>query len=105
MPCGVEVEVLQKISDPHLVDCAACGKPTMKKKVTAAAFRLSGAGWYETDFKDDNKKNLTDTSDASNKSGDEKKKASSDSSTTETKSSASTTTKESKSTSSASTKD
>jgi len=82
--CGAEVEVLQKISDPHLVDCEACGKPHMKKKVTAAAFRLSGAGWYETDFKNDNKKNLTESfSDKDSKSSDDKK-GSADSSDTKT---------------------
>ena len=72
--CGVEIEVLQKINDPHLTDCEACGKSEMKKKVTAAAFRLSGAGWYETDFKKENdkKKNLTDMASDSNK---EKKSA------------------------------
>jgi len=61
--CGTEIEVLQKISDPHITDCEACGKAEMKKKVTAAAFRLSGAGWYETDFKKDSdkKKNLSET--------------------------------------------
>lgn len=60
--CGTEIEVLQKINDPHITDCEACGKSEMKKKVTAAAFRLSGAGWYETDFKEgDKKKNLTET--------------------------------------------
>ena len=60
--CGTEIEVLQKINDPHITDCEACGKSEMKKKVTAAAFRLSGAGWYETDFKGgDKKKNLTET--------------------------------------------
>jgi putative FmdB family regulatory protein len=61
--CGTEIEVLQKINDPHLTDCEACGKAEMKKKVTAAAFRLSGAGWYETDFKKENdkKKNLTES--------------------------------------------
>jgi len=56
--CGNEVEVLQKISDDPLKDCAACGKSEMKKKVSAAAFRLSGSGWYETDFKSGKKKNL-----------------------------------------------
>lgn len=61
--CGNEVEVIQKINDPHLTDCEACGKVEMKKKVTAAAFRLSGSGWYETDFKEgDKKKNLTESS-------------------------------------------
>ncbi len=58
--CGTEVEVLQKISDDPLKDCESCGKPDMKKMVSAAAFRLSGSGWYETDFKQGKKKNLTD---------------------------------------------
>ena len=58
--CGNEIEVIQKISDAHITECSACGKPDMKKKVSAAAFRLSGSGWYETDFKSGNKKNLTE---------------------------------------------
>ena len=52
------MEVLQKISDEPLLDCPVCGQPSLKKKVTAAAFRLKGGGWYETDFKTDKKKNL-----------------------------------------------
>ena len=60
--CGHEEEVLQKISDAPLTVCPACGKSEMIKKVSAAAFRLSGGGWYETDFKSsDKKKNLTET--------------------------------------------
>ncbi len=57
--CGNEVEVIQKVSDDPLKDCPACNKPDLKKKVSAAAFRLSGSGWYETDFKSGNKKNLS----------------------------------------------
>ncbi len=56
--CLEQLEVLQKISDAPLQDCPACGKPALKKKVSAAAFRLKGAGWYETDFKTGDKKNL-----------------------------------------------
>jgi len=56
--CGFEEEVLQKISDEPLKKCPQCGKSTMKKKVSAAAFRLKGGGWYETDFKSGNKKNV-----------------------------------------------
>ncbi len=58
--CGHEMEVLQKMSDAPLIHCPACDTESLKKKVTAAAFRLSGSGWYETDFKSDNKKNLAD---------------------------------------------
>lgn len=49
--CGHELEALQKMSDPKLVDCPACSAPALKKQVTAAAFKLKGTGWYETDFK------------------------------------------------------
>jgi putative FmdB family regulatory protein len=59
--CGYQTEVLQKISDDPLQDCAECGKPTMKKMVSAVAFRLKGGGWYETDFKSGNKKNVHDS--------------------------------------------
>ena len=56
--CGHQEEVLQKITDKPLKKCAECGKSTMKKMVSAAAFRLKGGGWYETDFKSGDKKNV-----------------------------------------------
>jgi putative FmdB family regulatory protein len=56
--CGHELEALQKISDPPLTDCPACGASALTKQITAAAFRLKGSGWYETDFKKDKRKNL-----------------------------------------------
>ena len=56
--CDKRLEVLQKINDPLLVDCPACEQASLRKKVSAAAFRLKGAGWYETDFKTSGKKNL-----------------------------------------------
>ena len=59
--CGNELEALQKISDGPLVDCPECGQAGLKNKVSAAAFRLKGGGWYETDFKKGNKKNLHDS--------------------------------------------
>ena len=67
--CGFQTEVLQKISDDPLKDCPECGKPAMKKMVTAAAFRLTGGGWYETDFKSGNKKNVHDSGEASKSGG------------------------------------
>ena len=57
--CGQSHDALQKLSDAPLVDCPACGTPELKKKISAAGFRLTGGGWYETDFKTgDKKKNL-----------------------------------------------
>jgi putative FmdB family regulatory protein len=55
--CGAELEKLQKISDPPLSTCPACGKDTLAKLVSASSFRLKGSGWYETDFKTGKKKN------------------------------------------------
>ncbi len=67
--CDKELEALQKISESPLQDCPACGEPTLKKKISAAAFRLKGGGWYETDFKTGNKKNLAGGSDGGSDSG------------------------------------
>jgi putative FmdB family regulatory protein len=61
--CKEETEVLQKISDAPLEVCPACGAASLKKKVSAAAFRLKGSGWYETDFKTGDKKNLAGAGD------------------------------------------
>jgi len=49
--CGATKDVLQKIADPALNDCPACGQPTFRKQVTAAGFQLKGNGWYATDFR------------------------------------------------------
>ena len=54
--CGHGLEALQKMSDPKLVDCPECNAPTLKKQLTAAAFKLKGTGWYETDSKNIGKK-------------------------------------------------
>ncbi|WP_295543144.1 zinc ribbon domain-containing protein [uncultured Thiohalocapsa sp.] len=61
--CGHELDALQKVSDAALTDCPACGAAALKKQLTAAAFRLKGGGWYETDFKQNGKKNLHDSGD------------------------------------------
>jgi len=53
--CGHAQDVLQKISDPVLSTCPACGAETYVKQVTAAGFQLKGSGWYVTDFRDGNK--------------------------------------------------
>ncbi len=49
--CGCEHEAIQKLSDPVLTVCPACGKPELKKQISAAGFQLKGNGWYATDFK------------------------------------------------------
>ena len=54
--CGHAKDVLQKMSDPPLLDCPACGQPRLEKQVTAAGFQLKGSGWYVTDFREGQKK-------------------------------------------------
>jgi putative FmdB family regulatory protein len=49
--CGHAQDVLQKISDPVLTVCPACGAEAYAKQVTAAGFQLKGSGWYATDFR------------------------------------------------------
>ncbi len=49
--CGVQKDVLQKISDAPLTACPVCGKETFSKQLSAAGFQLKGSGWYATDFK------------------------------------------------------
>ena len=56
--CGHKLEALQKISDDPLLECPHCNAKSLKKLISAAAFRLKGGGWYETDFKKGEKKNL-----------------------------------------------
>lgn len=68
--CGHAMEALQKMSDAPLTDCPKCGEPALSKQLTAAAFKLKGTGWYETDFKNSNKN--TDSKSGSNKSGEAK---------------------------------
>lgn len=84
--CQHEFEILQKISEAVLVDCPECREPSLKKKISAAGFRLSGSGWYETDFKKSgSKKNLAgDGGGSSDSSG--KGEAKADSSKTSGKS-------------------
>ncbi len=64
--CGHQFDRLQKMSDPDPSDCPECGAARIKRQLTAPSFRLSGSGWYETDFKKDGDKqrNLTEKADA-----------------------------------------
>ena len=71
--CGYKFEKLQKISDDPLKVCPSCGASKLSKLVSAAAFRLKGGGWYETDFKTSGRRNVSDsekskTNDSSEKS-------------------------------------
>ena len=63
--CDHTLDALQKIADDPLVECPACGEPGLKRQLSAPRFRLKGQGWYETDFKSDNQRNLAGQKEAS----------------------------------------
>lgn len=69
--CGHQFDRLQKLSDADPTDCPACGAPQVHRQLTAPSFRLSGAGWYETDFKKDGdkKRNLAEKGDSPRAAG------------------------------------
>jgi len=58
--CGHRFDELMRMSDPDPTECPKCGAAQVQRQVTAPSFRLSGSGWYETDFKGDKdtKRNL-----------------------------------------------
>jgi putative FmdB family regulatory protein len=49
--CGLQRDVMQKMSDAALAVCPECGEETFVKQLTAAGFQLKGNGYYATDFK------------------------------------------------------
>ena len=61
--CDHQFDALQKMADDVLVDCPACDEPQLKRQLSAPRFRLKGKGWYETDFKKDNQRNLAGDTD------------------------------------------
>ena len=64
--CEHQIEVIQKLSDEPKTLCPNCNKESLNKMISAPSFRLKGGGWYETDFKTGNKKNLSSNDNKSN---------------------------------------
>tara|TARA_B100000929_G_scaffold214824_1_gene171694 strand:+ start:191 stop:529 length:339 start_codon:yes stop_codon:yes gene_type:complete len=59
--CDHQFEALQKINDKPAKTCPECNADSLRKLVSAAAFKLKGTGWYETDFKTKKPKKDEDT--------------------------------------------
>ena len=83
--CGHQLEKLQRMGDGPLRDCPACEKPGLKRLISAAVFRLKGAGWYETDFKQGQKRNIADSGNDSSATNDSSKSGASQSGKAESK--------------------
>jgi putative FmdB family regulatory protein len=67
--CEHTLDALQKMNEEPLEYCPSCGERRLKRLISAPRFRLKGQGWYETDFKKGNQRNLL-SSDAESQKGD-----------------------------------
>jgi len=59
--CNHQFEAFQKMSDPHLTTCPACGGDVMRKIGTGAGMIFKGSGFYQTDYKSKSKKTVSKT--------------------------------------------
>ena len=74
--CDKVFERIISVADSSkAVFCDCSPKSKAKKIISAPSFRLEGSGWYETDFKTGNKKNLVQSEDKIKKTNKEIKKA------------------------------
>ena len=74
--CGHVLDALQGVNEAPLEECPECSKSSLKKLISAPNFRLSGDGWYETDFKTENRKNIADSAKKETKKEESTKKSS-----------------------------
>jgi putative FmdB family regulatory protein len=47
--CKRDFEILQKISDPPLATCPACGRG-VRRLISQTSFSLKGGGWYKDGY-------------------------------------------------------
>ena len=66
--CQFQDDLMLKVSAATTLQCPSCQKNTFEKLLSAPSFKLSGSGWYETDFK--NKKESKKATDSSKKTSD-----------------------------------
>lgn len=59
--CGHKDDLILKMDDPSLTVCPKCDEESFCKQVSAPHFKLSGSGWYETDFKNKKEKKPSST--------------------------------------------
>ncbi len=48
--CEATLEAIQAFSAPPLEECPECGRPGLKKLLSAPAFQFKGSGWYVNDY-------------------------------------------------------
>ena len=93
--CDTTHEIQQKMSDPTLTECPACGESTLRKLFRGVGIHFKGSGFYRTDSRDAKSSTTSTTSsssssDSSSSSGSASGTSSSTSSTSSSTSSSST---------------
>jgi putative FmdB family regulatory protein len=63
--CVSQMEFLQDIDDSPFTQCPKCKSDKFRKLVSVASFKLTGTGWYETDFKNSKKSDSKSTTSSS----------------------------------------
>jgi putative FmdB family regulatory protein len=48
--CGRQMEAVQRITEPPLVDCPACNQPRLQRLISGTSFILKGGGWYKDGY-------------------------------------------------------
>jgi len=82
--CGHRLDALQKMNDDPLVDCPECREAQLQRQLSAPRFRLKGKGWYETDFKTGDKRNIAGDADKKSDAKPDSKSKDSDKTTKKT---------------------
>ncbi len=56
LACGYETEIEQRITEPALTTCTNCSQESFQRVISAAGgFVLKGTGFYNTDYKNNNR--------------------------------------------------
>jgi putative FmdB family regulatory protein len=71
--CHRTFEVRQRISEPSLTTCDACGGP-VHRLLSATPFILKGGGWYVTDYPSESRKKALDAEKSSSSAADKSDK-------------------------------
>ena len=77
LKCRRVFEIRQRISEPALTVCDACGGE-VRRLLSAAPFILKGGGWYVTDYPSESRKQALKSEKSSEKSSDKSSEKSSE---------------------------
>lgn len=56
--CSKQFEIRHSITEDARKDCPECGKPALERMISLSNFKLSGDGWYKTDYSNPRKSGI-----------------------------------------------